>query len=125
MHNDKQLAQLAEPHHRGEAREIAAIDLGSNSFHMIVARIINGSIQVLSRLKQKVRLADGLDEHNIPYEERSIMTNFYVRLPLSFLIQLISSAVKRKPKPFMRAFATLNPKADVNWSSILVVAQPK
>ena len=35
MHNDKQLAQLAEPHHRGEAREIAAIDLGSNSFHMI------------------------------------------------------------------------------------------
>ena len=52
MHNDKQLAQLAEPHHRGEAREIAAIDLGSNSFHMIVARIINGSIQVLSRLKQ-------------------------------------------------------------------------
>ena len=29
MHNDKQLAQLAEPHHRGEAREIAAIDLGS------------------------------------------------------------------------------------------------
>lgn len=53
MHNDKQLAQLVEPHHRGEAREIAAIDLGSNSFHMIVARIINGSIQVLSRLKQK------------------------------------------------------------------------
>ena len=42
-----------------------------------------------------------------------------------FLIRLISSAVKRKPKPFMLAFATLNPKADVNWSSILVVARPK
>lgn len=69
MHNDKQLAQLVEPHHRGEAREIAAIDLGSNSFHMIVARIINGSIQVLSRLKQKVRLADGLDEHNVLSQE--------------------------------------------------------
>lgn len=38
---------------RLEAREIAAIDLGSNSFHMIVARIMNGSIQILSRLKQK------------------------------------------------------------------------
>ncbi|MDU5841417.1 MAG: exopolyphosphatase, partial [Haemophilus parainfluenzae] len=63
------MAQLAEPHHRGEAREIAAIDLGSNSFHMIVARIINGSIQVLSRLKQKVRLADGLDEHNVLSQE--------------------------------------------------------
>ena len=47
MHNDKQLAQLVEPHHRGEAREIAAIDLGSNSFHMIVARIINGSMPLI------------------------------------------------------------------------------
>ncbi|QLB12187.1 exopolyphosphatase/guanosine-5'-triphosphate,3'-diphosphate pyrophosphatase [Bisgaardia hudsonensis] len=45
-------------------REIAAIDLGSNSFHMIIARIINGSVQILSRLKQKVQLANGLDEHN-------------------------------------------------------------
>lgn len=50
---------------RLEAREIAAIDLGSNSFHMIVARIMNGSIQILSRLKQKVQLAEGLDENNV------------------------------------------------------------
>lgn len=48
-----------------EGREIAAIDLGSNSFHMIIARIINGSIQILSRLKQKVQLAEGLDDKNI------------------------------------------------------------
>ncbi|MBE2895091.1 exopolyphosphatase [Spirabiliibacterium falconis] len=45
-------------------REFAAIDLGSNSFHMIIARIVNGSIQVLSRLKQRVQLAQGLDENN-------------------------------------------------------------
>ncbi|MCI7354386.1 MAG: exopolyphosphatase [[Actinobacillus] rossii] len=50
-------------------REIAAIDLGSNSFHMIVARIINGSIQILSRLKQKVQLAKGLDENNVLDQE--------------------------------------------------------
>lgn len=43
-------------------REFAAIDLGSNSFHLIVARIVNGSIQILSRVKRKVRLAEGLDE---------------------------------------------------------------
>ena len=49
MHNDKQLAQLVEPHHRGEAREIAAIDLGSNSFHMIVARIINDPLALKIR----------------------------------------------------------------------------
>ncbi len=46
-----------------QPREFAAIDLGSNSFHMIVARIVNGSIQILSRIKRRVRLAEGLDEH--------------------------------------------------------------
>lgn len=50
-------------------REIAAIDLGSNSFHMIVARIVNGSVQVLSRLKQKVQLAAGLDENGVLNQE--------------------------------------------------------
>lgn len=50
-------------------REFAAIDLGSNSFHMIVARIVNGSIQVLSRIKRRVRLADGLDENRILSQE--------------------------------------------------------
>ncbi|MDD0822945.1 exopolyphosphatase [Mannheimia sp. AT1] len=50
-------------------REFAAIDLGSNSFHMIVARIVNGSIQVLSRLKRRVRLADGLDENLVLSQE--------------------------------------------------------
>lgn len=65
MNNDMQLEQDTLPHSRAHVREIAAIDLGSNSFHMIVARIMNGSIQVLSRLKQKVKLAEGLDEHAV------------------------------------------------------------
>lgn len=50
-------------------REFAAIDLGSNSFHMIVARINNGSIQILSRIKRRVRLADGLDENQVLSQE--------------------------------------------------------
>ncbi|EXI62005.1 exopolyphosphatase [Mannheimia granulomatis] len=50
-------------------REFAAIDLGSNSFHMIVARIVNGSIQVLSRIKRRVRLADGLDQNLVLSQE--------------------------------------------------------
>ena len=61
---NNQNLNLNTPPPRGQVREIAAIDLGSNSFHMIVARIVNGSIQVLSRLKQKVKLAEGLDENN-------------------------------------------------------------
>ena len=42
----------------------AAIDLGSNSFHMLVVREVAGSIQTLTRIKRKVRLAAGLDRDN-------------------------------------------------------------
>lgn len=42
----------------------AAIDLGSNSFHMLVVRESAGSIQIISRVKRKVRLAAGLDQNN-------------------------------------------------------------
>ncbi|MCR1000050.1 exopolyphosphatase [Serratia rubidaea] len=42
----------------------AAIDLGSNSFHMLVVREVAGSIQTLARIKRKVRLAAGLDQDN-------------------------------------------------------------
>ena len=43
---------------------VAAIDLGSNSFHMIVARIANGHVQILDRLREMVQLAAGLDSHH-------------------------------------------------------------
>ncbi|MGL4978730.1 MAG: guanosine-5'-triphosphate,3'-diphosphate pyrophosphatase, partial [Plesiomonas sp.] len=42
----------------------AAIDLGSNSFHMLVVRQVAGNIQTIARIKRKVRLAAGLDEQN-------------------------------------------------------------
>jgi exopolyphosphatase/guanosine-5'-triphosphate,3'-diphosphate pyrophosphatase len=43
---------------------VAAVDLGSNSFHMIVCSLTDGSLQTLDRLKQMVRLAAGLDSRN-------------------------------------------------------------
>ncbi|CAK8716223.1 Exopolyphosphatase [Candidatus Electrothrix aarhusensis] len=43
---------------------LAAIDLGSNSFHMVVARIEDGHIHILDKLKEMVRLGAGLDEQN-------------------------------------------------------------
>ncbi|TKI06679.1 exopolyphosphatase [Martelella alba] len=49
--------------------EFAAIDLGSNSFHMVIARVVNGALQILGRLKQRVHLADGLDANHILSEE--------------------------------------------------------
>ncbi|MGJ8673065.1 exopolyphosphatase [Rubritalea sp.] len=47
---------------QNKARDIAAIDLGSNSFHMVVARVIGSELQLVSRHKQRVSLASGLDE---------------------------------------------------------------
>ncbi|NOT11563.1 MAG: exopolyphosphatase [Methylococcaceae bacterium] len=44
---------------------VAAIDLGSNSFHMIVCTLNEGKLQIVDRLKEMVRLASGLDKKNI------------------------------------------------------------
>ena len=40
---------------------VAAVDLGSNSFHMKVARVVGGELQVVDRMREMVRLAAGLD----------------------------------------------------------------
>ena len=40
----------------------AAIDLGSNSFHMIVCRLSNGELHVEDKLREMVRLGAGLDK---------------------------------------------------------------
>lgn len=47
---------------RKPPKTVAAIDLGSNSFHMIVARIADGRLQIIDRLRESVRLASGLQE---------------------------------------------------------------
>ena len=53
MNNTKHLPEI-----------VAAIDLGSNSFHMIVARLEeSGTLSVIDRLRENVRLGGGLDEH--------------------------------------------------------------
>lgn len=48
---------------------IAAIDLGSNSFHMVLARVDQGEIRILERLGEKVQLAAGIDEQRLLSEE--------------------------------------------------------
>lgn len=39
---------------------MAAVDLGSNSFHMVVARPQHGQVAIVDRLREMVRLASGL-----------------------------------------------------------------
>jgi exopolyphosphatase/guanosine-5'-triphosphate,3'-diphosphate pyrophosphatase len=41
---------------------LAAVDLGSNSFHLVVARYTDGQLIVLDRLRESVRLAEGVDD---------------------------------------------------------------
>ncbi|WP_240126402.1 exopolyphosphatase [Thermomonas alba] len=40
---------------------LAAVDLGSNSFHIVVAQRVLGQLRVLDRLRETVRLAEGLN----------------------------------------------------------------
>lgn len=42
----------------------AAVDLGSNSFHMIVAEYSEGRIRIIDRIRKMVRLASGLDDND-------------------------------------------------------------
>jgi exopolyphosphatase/guanosine-5'-triphosphate,3'-diphosphate pyrophosphatase len=42
------------------AEVLAAVDLGSNSFHMIVGELRHGQMVVVDRLRETVRLAEGL-----------------------------------------------------------------
>ncbi|MCU4675390.1 exopolyphosphatase [Catenovulum sp. 2E275] len=60
---------MQEENTANTADVVAALDIGSNSFHLIVARIIDGSIQNLHKVKQRVRLAQGLSEDDMLSQE--------------------------------------------------------
>ena len=50
------LPEIAQP------EIIAAVDLGSNSFHMIVGELRHGQLAILDRIRETVRLAEGLSD---------------------------------------------------------------
>ncbi|BDY03649.1 exopolyphosphatase [Ferrimonas sp. YFM] len=50
------------PAETSQGRILAAIDLGSNSFHLGIARALEGSIQPMHRMKQRVQLAQDADD---------------------------------------------------------------
>ncbi|WP_227429969.1 exopolyphosphatase [Psychrobacter sp. I-STPA6b] len=43
---------------------LAAIDIGSNSFHLAIARLDHGEVRKVASMSEKVQLAAGLDEEN-------------------------------------------------------------
>ncbi|MDX1434619.1 MAG: exopolyphosphatase, partial [Gammaproteobacteria bacterium] len=52
-----------------EGATLAAVDLGSNSFHLVVARLADDHVHVIDRLREPVRLAAGLGEEKLLDEE--------------------------------------------------------
>ena len=49
-------------HNTPEPATFAALDLGSNSFHLVIARKIEGQLLILHKEKHRVLLAAGLNE---------------------------------------------------------------
>lgn len=48
---------------------MAAIDLGSNSFHLAIARLDHGEVRKLASMSEKVQLAAGLDDQKMLSQE--------------------------------------------------------
>jgi exopolyphosphatase/guanosine-5'-triphosphate,3'-diphosphate pyrophosphatase len=59
----KQTPKKPELENESDQSLYAAIDLGSNSFHLIIAREVHGQMQVIDKHKEMVRLRSGLDEN--------------------------------------------------------------
>nr|WP_245556380.1 exopolyphosphatase [Algicola sagamiensis] len=94
---------------------IAAVDLGSNSFHLILARVVNGTIQILHREKQKVQLALGLDERNILCESS-------MALGLETL-KAFSTTLSNLPPSQVRVVGTYTLRAATNADAFLLRAK--
>ena len=46
-----------------DANHYAVVDLGSNSFHLLITHLHNNQLKTVNKVKRKVRLAAGLNEH--------------------------------------------------------------
>jgi len=55
------MAEPSTPIETAAPAELAALDLGSNSFHLLVVQANQGRVQVVDKIKEMVRLAEGLD----------------------------------------------------------------
>jgi exopolyphosphatase/guanosine-5'-triphosphate,3'-diphosphate pyrophosphatase len=59
-----------------DGQSLAAIDLGSNSYHLVVARYEHGELRVIDRVRETVRMAMGLNENGTltPEKHRQALT---------------------------------------------------
>ncbi len=93
----------------------AGIDLGSNSFHLVVARLEHGQLRVIDRLKDMVRLAGGLDDHG----QLSIETRTRALASLT----RFGERIRHIPDHQVRAVGTQTFRRLANPAAFLVVAE--
>jgi exopolyphosphatase/guanosine-5'-triphosphate,3'-diphosphate pyrophosphatase len=93
----------------------AAIDLGSNSFHMIVAREVHGQLQVVDKHKEMVRLRSGLDE-------QGNLTEDSVKSALECLARF-GQLIKNIPQPNIRVVGTNTLRNARNSREFLIAAR--
>jgi exopolyphosphatase/guanosine-5'-triphosphate,3'-diphosphate pyrophosphatase len=94
---------------------VAAIDLGSNSFHMIVARVSDGDLQVIDRLKEMVRLGAGLQADKSLDEETQARA--------LDCLQRFGQRLRSMPHDSVRAVGTNTLRQARNAESFLVAAE--
>jgi exopolyphosphatase/guanosine-5'-triphosphate,3'-diphosphate pyrophosphatase len=62
MHKPPAAVDPASLSETNQPEIIAAVDLGSNSFHMIVGELRHGQLVIIDRIRETVRLAEGLSQ---------------------------------------------------------------
>lgn len=78
--------------------QYAAIDLGSNSFHLAIAEYDGHSFRVIGRHKEKVQLANGLDDNDVLSQEA-------IERGLNCL-KLFQERIKNIPAKYTKVVAT-------------------
>lgn len=94
---------------------LAAIDLGSNSFHMVVAQQQLGQLRIVDRLREMVRMAEGLDAKgklDRKVEDRAIAC-----------LERFGQRIRGIPAVHVRALATNSVRALAEPQSFLVRAE--
>jgi exopolyphosphatase/guanosine-5'-triphosphate,3'-diphosphate pyrophosphatase len=68
MNTDQQRLQQDSQEPLPDGSLLAAVDLGSNSFHLIIAKIEHGELRPVEALAEKVQLAAGLEKGRLSEE---------------------------------------------------------
>ncbi len=95
----------------------AAIDLGSNSFHMVVARHVQDQLHIVDRLRERVALAAGLDD-------KKRLTDDAQARALA-CIERFGGRVRGMPSENVRAIGTSTLRIARNARSFVTQAQEK